>query len=123
MPPPGWGFLVRPLLLLVIAVVAAAFWHWRQPRFWRACWLAMLTSTVLFYVVALSGFVYRAPFIMRFEYFWMAVVLRTQMLVAFWLAVLVSTLGGSFLIAAGVGWWVRRRRQAVGDTVPVRGPQ
>jgi hypothetical protein len=111
-PPPGLGFLVRPLLLIVIAVLAAAFWHWRQPRFWRACSLAMLSSTVLFYVVALSGIVYRAPFIMRFEYFEMAIVMRTQMLVAFWLALLVSTLVGSFLIAALVGWLLRRRRAA-----------
>jgi hypothetical protein len=110
-PPPGWGFLVRPLILLVIAIVAAMFWHWRQPRFWRACFTAMLTSTVLFYVVALSGLVYGAPFIMSFWYFELAIVLHTQMLLAFWLAVLVSTLVGSFLIAALVGWLIRRRRR------------
>jgi hypothetical protein len=71
----------------------------------------MLSSTVLFYVVALSGLVYGAPFIMRFWYFELAIVMRTQMLVAFWLAALLSTLVGSFLIAALVGWWIRRRRR------------
>lgn len=117
-PPPGLQFLARPLMLFAIAVAAALFWHRRQPRFWRASLEAMLTSAVIFYVVALSGWVYSEPFVMRFAYFDVAIALRTQMLIAFWLMVLVSTLLGSFVIAVLVGWLRRRQRDGVIGVTP-----
>jgi|APFre7841882724_1041349.scaffolds.fasta_scaffold32531_3 hypothetical protein len=72
----------------------------------------MLTSAVLFYGIALSGLFNLGAFTMHYEYFYLAEVLHTDFLRAFWLAVLVSSLAVSFIIAVLVGWamrlWQRR---------------
>lgn len=114
-PPPGPIALVRPVLLILIALAAAVFWHWRERRFWRACMWATLTSSVLFYVVALSGLVYRAPFILYFKYFYLAMMLHMQAPVILLLGALLGTIAGSFVIAVLTGLVLRRLRRRGAD--------
>lgn len=111
----GAGVAVRPLVLVGIALVVAALWHRRSSQFWKASFRATFTSAVLFYLVALSGLFNLGPFTMHFEYFFLAEILHTDFLSAFWLAVLVSTLAVSFIIAVLVGWAMRlwRRRHPI----------
>lgn len=114
----GAGVAARPLILVGIALIVAALWHRRSSQFWKASFRSMMTSVVLFYVVALSGLFDLGPFTMHFQYFFLAEVLHTDFLSAFWLAVAVSSLAVSFIIAVLVGWamrlWQRRHR---GDAV------
>ena len=91
----------------------AVVWHRHVPGFWRASLRATLTSVALFYVVALSGLLDLGPFTMRFQYFFLAEVLHTDFLRAFWVAVVVSSLATSFAVTILVGWamaLIKRRR-------------
>jgi len=104
---------LRPLILVGITLVTAVVWHRHVPGFWRASFRATLTSLALFYVVALSGLLDLGPFTMRFQYFFLAEVLHTDFLRAFWVAVVVSSLATSFAITILVGWamaLIKRRR-------------
>lgn len=108
-PSPGLIAFVRPVLLILIALATAVFWHRRERRFWRACLWATLTSSVLFYIVALSGLVYRAPFILNIRYFYLAMMLHMQAPEIILLGALVGTIAGSFVIAVLSGLVLRRR--------------
>lgn len=110
--------VLRPMLLVVIAVVCALFWHRRAIGFWRATLRAVLTSALLFYVVGLSGLIDLGPFTLHLQYFFVAEVLHTDFLGAFWLVVLVSTLTTAFIISLLVGWVVRRWLRRHGGPVP-----
>lgn len=103
----GAGAAVRPIILVGIALVVATLWHRRSSQFWKASFRATFASAVLFYLVALSGLFNLGPFTMHFEYFFLAEILHTDFLSAFWLAVFVSTLAVSFIIAVLVGWAIR----------------
>jgi hypothetical protein len=103
--------ILRPLVFMGITAVVAVLWHWRVSRFWIASCLATLTSVVLFYVIALSGVFDLGPFAMHLEYFFLAEILHTDFLTAFWLTVLVSSVTGAFVVALVVGWVMRRARR------------
>jgi ABC-type Fe3+ transport system permease subunit len=109
---------LRPLILVGISLGTAVVWHRHVPGFWRASFRATLTSVVLFYVVALSGLLDLGPFTMHVQYFFLAEVLHTDFLRAFWVSVVVSSLAASFAITVLVGWamsLLKRRRDLGGS--------
>ena len=108
---------LRPLILVAISLVIAVVWHRLVPGFWRATLRATFTSAALFYLVALSGLLNLGPFTLHAQYFFLAEMLHTDFLTAFWVAVVVSTLVTSFVITVLVGWGmlVLKRRRSRGD--------
>lgn len=102
---------MRPIILIMISLLASASWHALLPRFWLAVLGATVSSLLLFYAVMLLSSGVLGPFTLHMQYFFLAETLHTDFLTAFWLAVLVS----SVLVASGVallvGWIFRRHRR------------